>query len=103
MCVDPYGGEFCRLVSFNFELQKMGCTRDARIVVANRLLALPRELIRRQVEVLRHEFPKIVLDGLLVLGCRRNDLRVKDYALLVNTIAMVKNATWRFAAAVSRG
>jgi hypothetical protein len=39
--------ERCRLVPFNFELQKMGRTRDAWVVAANRLLALPCEFVRR--------------------------------------------------------
>ena len=91
------------LVPFNFQFQKMGCTRDARVIVADRLLALPRELVRWQIEVFRHEFPKIALNNLLVLRCRRNDLRIKDDALPIDAIAVVKNAARRFGAAVPGG
>src|SRR6516225_6314281 len=81
----------------------MGCAGDARVVVANGLFALPPELIGREIEVFRHEFPKIALDSFLILRCRWNDLRVENHSLPVNAITVVKNAAWRFGTAVARG
>src|ERR1700736_1162619 len=81
----------------------MGRAGDARVVVADGLLTLPPELVRRQIEVFRHEFPKIALDSLLVLRCRRNDLCLQDHSLPVDAIAVIEDAAWRFSAAAAGG
>ena len=77
--------------------------RNARIVVANRLLALPGELLLRQGQGLRHKMGQILLDPLLVLRRWRHDLGVKNGTSVVESIAVIQNAAWGLGAAIARG
>src|ERR1017187_9356433 len=81
----------------------MGSARDAGIVVSHRLLALRTEFGFREVQELGHKVRQILLDGLLVLRGRRNDLCLEDGALLVKAVAMIQNASGRLGTAITRG
>jgi hypothetical protein len=76
-------------LAFNSQFQRVCGARNAWIVIAHGLLALPRELLLRQFEVLRDELTEITLDDSLVLRCRRNNLGIKNRATVVNPVAMV--------------
>jgi len=55
--------------------------RNARVVVADRMLALPGQLVERQVGARRDEGAQVGLDGALVLRSRRRDLLGGDHEL----------------------
>jgi len=55
------------LLAINNYSQEMGRTGNARIVVPDGLLALPHQLVLRQVEIFGDEVPQVLLDGFLVL------------------------------------
>src|ERR1019366_10127524 len=63
---------------FDVELQEVRRARNARVVVADRLLTAPRQLIVGEREVRLDESLQVVLDDLLVLGGRRDDSRIRD-------------------------
>ncbi len=72
--------------------------RNAGIVIPDDLLALPGKLVVREIDVSLDVLAQIVLDGFLILGCRRNDLRVKDRPVLIKLLAMIKNPARRLGA-----
>lgn len=78
----------------------MRCTGNARVIVADGLLALPGELLFRQVEVSRDKLPEVRFDGFLILRCRGNDLGIENGSLVVGPITMVEDATRRFGAPI---
>ena len=55
------------LLAINNHSQEMGGAGNARIVVPDCLLALPHQLLLRQVEILGNEIPQVLLDGFLIL------------------------------------
>ena len=55
------------LLAINNHSQEMGGAGNARIVVPDGLLALPHQLVLRQVEIFGDEVPQVLLDGFLVL------------------------------------
>src|SRR5215831_15726843 len=75
---------------------------NARVVVTNRLLALPGELLLRQRQGLRYEVGQIQLDPLLVLRRWRHDLGVENGAGVVEIIAVIQNAAWCLSTAIAR-
>ena len=79
----------------------MGRAGDARIVIPHRLLAAPGQLFLRQIEIVGHELTKIGLNALLILRCRRDDLRVGDQSLLVNPVSVIEQSARRFGGAVA--
>ena len=81
----------------------MGRARDARVVVTDGLLALPAELVNGQVDPRRHERTQIVLNGTLILSCRRRNVRVLDEALVIDGVAMIEYAARRFVLTDSMG
>src|SRR6266545_7631209 len=89
------------LFALDFEAQKMSRAGDARIVIAHRLLATPSQLLLRQIEEPGHELTKIGLNALLILRCRRDDLRVGDQTILVNPVSMIEQSARRFGGAVA--
>src|SRR5579883_1947775 len=85
----------------DLQAQEMRGAGDARIVVAHGLLALPRQLIPRKVQIGRDKFPQVALNGLLVLRCWRDDLGIADHSLLVQLVAVVQDAARRLGTAVA--
>src|SRR5262249_48405778 len=79
----------------------MGRARNARIVIAHRLLAAPGQSLLRQIEVMGHEPPEVGLNALLILRGRRDDLRVDDQPPLINPIAVIEQTARRFGATVT--
>jgi len=55
------------LLAINNHSQEMGGAGNARIVVPDGLLALPHQLVLRQVEIFGDEVPQVLLDGFLIL------------------------------------
>src|SRR5262245_27654428 len=89
------------LLLLDFEPQEMGRAGDAWIVIAYRLLAAPGQFLLRQIEAPGHKLPEIGLNALLILRGRRDNLSVGDQPLLINPVAMIKQSTRRFGAAVT--
>src|SRR5579871_1221286 len=50
----------------------------------------------------RHKLPQVVLNGLLVLRGRRDDLRIEEDAGVVQGIPMIERPSRRFRAGVTR-
>ena len=74
-------------------------TRNARVVVADRLLALPGQLVERQVGARRDKGAQVGFDGGLILRRRRRDLCSDDSHLFIQHVAVAENAARRFGAA----
>ncbi len=91
-----------RLLSRALDLEPEEVRRagDARVVVADRLLAAMRELVVREVQRLLDDADEILLDRLLVLRGRRHDLRVEDRPCVVDLVAVPADPARRLAAAV---
>ena len=79
----------------------MGCAGDAGIVIAYELLALPRELVRRQPNVFFHEMLQVFLDSALVLGCGWHDFGVEYDAVVVDGVSVVEYSARCLSAAVT--
>jgi hypothetical protein len=62
------------------QVEEVGRARDARVVVADRLLAPPLQRVVVEVEVRLDEVEQVLLDRGLVLRGRRHDHRVGDRA-----------------------
>ena len=90
-----------RITSAQLQTQEVRRTRNARIVISDRLLALPLQLLLRKIEVFGHKFPEVLLDRFLVLRGGRNDLGVENCAALVDAVAMIKNTSRSLRARVS--
>ena len=75
--------------------------RDARVVVADRLLADRPQLVVAEPGVALDDRAQVVLDRELVLGRRRHDLRVQDRPVGVDPVAVVEQAPRRLADAVA--
>src|SRR5450631_2338607 len=76
------------LGTLDVELEEVRRARDARVVVADRLLALPLQLVVGQVEVAGHEAAQVLLDRTLILGRGRHDASIADRAGGIDLIAM---------------
>src|SRR5579872_5235245 len=85
--------------SIQIQPQEMGGAGDARIVVADRLLAESGQRLLGALEVRGDDFCQVVLDGRLVLGGRRYDLRAQDRPDLVDGVAVIEDAARRLGAA----
>src|ERR1035438_7157463 len=83
------------------QFQEVSGARDARIVIANRLLALPLQLVLWQRKTGLDKLPEIALYGLLVLRRGRNNFAIQDDAAVVDAIAVIADAARRFGAAVA--
>ena len=70
-------------------------TRNARVVVADRLLALPGQFVERQVCARLDKGAQVGIDGGLVLRGRRRDLRGDDHPLFIQPVAAVEDAVLR--------
>src|SRR4051812_4172209 len=83
---------YVTLVGIELEPQEVGGARDARVVVAYRLLALARELLFGQVYPLGHEATQVVLDRPLVLRGGRHYFGLEDSSIVVQRVAVVEDA-----------
>ena len=74
----PKGGRRTEggLGALHIELQEVGGARDARVIVADRLLALPLQFVIGEVEVPGYKTVQVFLDRALILRRGRNDARV---------------------------
>src|SRR5512144_1906111 len=63
------------------EPEEMRRAGDARVVVADRLLALPLQPIVGEIDPRPDELAQVLLDASLVLGGGRDDLRLGDRAV----------------------
>ncbi len=72
--------------------QEVGRAGDARVVVADRLLAAKRQLLVGEVEAGFDDGAQILLDRELVLRGGRHDPGVEDRAVLVELVAVVEQA-----------
>ena len=63
-----------RLISLQMQAEEVGRARNAGIVVAHRLLALPGDLFGRPGRNLADKVPQIFLDPFLILRGWRNNL-----------------------------
>jgi hypothetical protein len=70
----------------------VGRAGDAWVVVADRLLAFPLQLVVAKVEPARDEAAKVILDSGLVLRGWWNDARRGDEAVRVELVPVVENA-----------
>lgn len=73
--------------------------RNARAVVADRLLALPGQFVEWQMGARLDEGAQVGFDGDLVLRGRRRDLGGDDHAALVQHVAVIEDAARGFGAA----
>src|SRR5436853_7837142 len=55
------------LCSVDMQFEEVCCARNARIIIADRLLAFPGELVLWQIYCLCHIAPEVVLNGFLIL------------------------------------
>src|SRR5262249_31595781 len=74
----------------DLEGQEVRRARDARVVVADRLLAPEAELVVGEGPRASDDASEVVLDRLLVLRGRGNDLRVEDRAVGVELVTVVE-------------
>ena len=65
---------------------------NAGIVIPHRLLATPFELFVRKIEPARNEGGQILLDAGLILRRRRHDLGVRDGAVFLDPVTVIKEA-----------
>ncbi|HEU5204140.1 MAG TPA: hypothetical protein VFU17_07585, partial [Candidatus Limnocylindrales bacterium] len=79
----------------------MGGAGDARVVVADRLLALAGELSGGQVQAGLDEAAQVVFDLLLVLGGGRDDAGGGDQAVGIDAVTVVEDAPGLLVAAVA--
>ena len=87
-------------VTIDCEPEEVGRARDARIVVADRLLAAQGELLVGEIEAAFDDRAQILLDRELVLRGGRHDPGVEDRAVLVDLVAVVEQAPWGLGGAV---
>ena len=92
-----------RSVTLDGQLEEVRRAGDARIVVADRLLAAQRQLVVGQIDVALDDGTQVLLDRALVLRGRRDDPRVDDRAVVVDLIAVVQQAARRLGRAVADG
>src|SRR5208283_6232192 len=78
-------------------------TGDARVVVADALLAPGLQRIVVEIERDGCDFSQIVFDDTLVLGGRRDKRSLKDRAFAIETVAVIEDAAGRLGAGVARG
>jgi len=81
----------------------MGRARDARVVVTNRLLALPGQLLVAEVQPTSDEPTQIVFDTGLVLRGRRHDPGRGDETFRVDGEPVEQHAARRFGGAMPGG
>src|SRR5581483_10062239 len=87
--------------SLHLELQEVRRARDARVVVADRLLAEQGEPVVRHLQRALDDAPQVLLDRPLVLRRRRDDLRLEDRAVAVDRVAVPQDPARRLRAAVA--
>src|SRR5262249_30596321 len=85
----------------DLQLEEVRRARDARVVVADGLLAQPTKLIVGELGVLRDDRTEVLLDRQLVLRRRRHDLRVDDGAVAVDAVPVVEQTAGGFGRAVA--
>src|ERR1035441_249325 len=78
------------------QAEKLCRARNAGIVVAHRLLALPGDLFRRPGRNLADKVPKIFLYPFLILRGWRNNLGRSDKPVLIEHVTMIEKAPWCF-------
>ena len=71
----------------------MGGAGDARVVVPDRLLDLPLEGLRRDIQPRLHEGPEVLLDRRQVLGGGRDDPGLLDLPVGADPVAVVEDST----------
>src|SRR3990172_12241178 len=79
-------------MAFHPKVQEMGCTGDARVVVADRLFEPPLEFVVGKLHQGGDHKPEVVFDSKLVLGSGRNDPGVDDGPLTIQLIAVIEKA-----------
>ena len=79
----------------------MCCAWNARIIIPNRLFALPREFICREINIFRNEREQIVFYLFLVLWCWGNNFRFLYYSVCIHPVFVIENSSRRFCAAVT--
>jgi len=71
-------------------------TRDARVIVANCLFALPGCFLLWPAHKVGCILAQIVFDPFLILRCWRNDLGRQNEPALIESVAMVENSAGCF-------
>ena len=74
----------------------MGRAGDARVVVANRLLALPGQALIVEIQPVGHEPAQVVFDAGLILRRGRHDPGGGDEAFGVEGVPVEQHAARRF-------
>ena len=77
---------------FDIQSEEMGGAGNARVVVANGLLTLGPHLLGGEMEKSRDEAPEIVFHAGLILRSGRDDFRPFDQSVLIDVVAVKKNA-----------
>ena len=77
------------------QVQEVGGARDARVVVADRVLAAVRQVVVRERDPALGHDPEVGLDARLVLRRRRHDLRVEDRAVGSQAVPVEEHAARR--------
>ena len=90
-----------RSSALDCQRQEVRRARDARVVVANRLLAQRRQRRVVQRQVRGDQLGHFVLDGGLVLCGGRHDRRGPDQAVVADLVAVVQQPARRLADAVA--
>src|SRR5271166_6452648 len=92
-----------RSFAFDAQVQEVRGAGDARVVVADGLLALPLQLVFLDCKMGLDKLPEVTLDGFQVLRGRGNNLGVHDNAAVIEAIAVIEDSPRRFGAAVASG
>src|SRR5690242_1621520 len=87
----------------HLQLQEMRRARDARVVVADALLATGLQRILFEIEGGICDLSQIIFDDALVLRSWRDKVGFEDRAIGIETIAVIKDAARRLGAGVSHG
>src|SRR5579883_1072189 len=77
--------------SLDLQFEKVRGAGDTGIIIADRLLTLPGELVLRQVEMLLDIVTQIILDGFLVLRRRGDNPGLANDPLVVKHVAVVED------------
>src|SRR5215472_4057433 len=85
------------------QVEEVGRAGDARVVVADGLLADPGQLLVVEIEPVLDEPAQVVLDGPLVLGRRRDDARTANAPVSVDVVPVVEDAAGCYGHAVAGG
>jgi len=83
------------------ELEEVGRTRNARIIIADGLFATVPERVLSPIDISRRHLTQILLDAQLILRRWRHDAGIEDDPAIIDFVAMVADTARRLGTAMA--